>query len=359
MSQYLARSDFLPGGRAALASFAFVALASLAAPAAGQEPVPIQGPAARALFALDDRANEAWMYGLHVLSPGYPGASAAESQRALAHGARLIAASSDAAAALEGTGRADTVALLAESATSLGQSLCPEVPREGWPDLLRASERAFVIPDCETTSSLIEAVRDHASDVSSVLREATQDAPRDCAFVRRIEARHLRSAVEQARVVIAAAHSINIPEERRESVSELRKLGAAVRRPGAAPGRLLAPAPRSLGETFPAPLVERYGAALAAWSAAITPEERTRLGPAVAAAARALASAPNPLAARIVRLGRSAAALERALGAWRAGASEPVVSRALSAARGDPDIDDIVDDLVERLREPWASCPGR
>src|SRR5262245_46156827 len=86
-----------------------------------------QSPARPALFALDDRAIEAWRYAFRTLNYGYPGASRAESMRALGHAAGLLDASARAVAALRAAGATAQADELEATRQGLAEAMCPGV----------------------------------------------------------------------------------------------------------------------------------------------------------------------------------------------------------------------------------------
>jgi hypothetical protein len=318
-----------------------LAIAFEAAPAQAQE---LDAGLARSIRTLDDRANEAWLYGMHTLTRGYAGPSMAESARALGHAAALVSESERVAVALEAAGHRELAGDLRSSATTLAESTCPSVAATDWPRMSQSGFRSSMARTCETTSDLITAVRDYVKELRATWRGLRDEAPSDCTLVRLDAASSIRSAIEEVDAMIGTAHSINIPEERRELVAELRDYA----RRGGAPVGI-----GNASDVFPAELVARYHEHAAAWRGASGPE-RDRIERQAVALARRLAAAPNPMSASIARLERSKRALEQVLRAYRTGGNDRMIARHLASARGPADVDEVVAVLEGQLRE--AAC---
>lgn len=321
--------------------FAIVAMSALAGPARAQE---LDAGLSRAMRTLDDRANDAWLYGMHTLTAGYPGPSMAESARALAHAGTLVVASERVAAALEAAGHGELAGELRTASQTLAESTCPGVAAADWPRMSESRFRAGMARTCETTSDLITAVRDYVKELHAIWRGLRDEVPGDCGLARIVAANSIRNAIESVDAMIGIAHSVNIPEDRRELVEELRDYA----RRGGAPIGI-----GSASDIFPAELVARYAELAVAWRGA-TGADRERISRDAVAMARRLAAAPNPMNATIARLQASVRAFEQALRAYRTGANDRTISRHLARARGPEDVDEIVTMLEGQLRE--ATC---
>lgn len=320
---------------------ALVAMSALASPAHAQE---LDAGLSRSIRTLDDRANDAWLYGKHTLTAGYPGPSMAESARALAHAGTLVVESERVAAALEAAGHGELAGELRTASSTLAESTCPGVAAAEWPRMSESRFRAGIARTCETTSDLITAVRDYVKELHSIWRGLRDEVPGDCGLARLAAANSIRHAIDAIGAMIGIARSINIPEERRELVAELRDYA----RRGGAPVGI-----GNASDIFPAELVARYSELAAAWRGA-TGADRDRISRDAVALARRLAAAPNPMDATIARLERSVRALEQALRAYRTGARDRTIARHLTRARGPADVDEIITVLEGRLRE--AAC---
>lgn len=332
------------------ASLGLVLVASLAAAprAAAQD-----APARRELLALDERATAAWLYRFHVPDADHRGVSRAESMRALGHAAALLDASQRAAQALRTAGADEPAALLEERIEDLAGTLCPELPiAEARRRLLRRREHARLATECATTRDLIGGVGLYADRLNVVWEGVLERAPHDCVVARRVSATHIREALDQLRELRVIVASLVMEEERRELLAELRAVPHTAAAIAAGSSRDL---PTSLSGLFPPVAIVRYELAaedLRSPDAAV----RRRAVTEVSAAARALVSSPNPRAVELRRLRAAERQLERALAAWRSGASEASVVRKLDAARGTSDRDEVVAYLTEQLRDAQAAC---
>jgi hypothetical protein len=329
---------------------ALVTLLAIPASAGAQE---LEPSLRDSIVALDDRANDAWLYETRTLVAGYPGATLAISTRALAHGAALIELSEEVAARIEAAGHHELAEDLRDTRTNLAETMCPSLSPAAFEAMSSTRERERAAHECETTSDLLVAIGEYAGRLRVSWADLAEIAPADCSLARLHRAGVIRQSIEALRARLAAAHSTNANEDRRELVAALREHTSRLAAGDRAPSSL-----EFATGFFPAPLLARYRELAAALDAAPAADRPARLRELVVVT-RQLAASPNPYVAEIARFQASVRALEQLLAAYRSGAAERVLARHLARARGGIEEDEIVAALETRLREPMPACAPR